>query len=107
MEKRFVDFCPEHFERMWLRPEDAADIAGIDKETLLECWQGGRTLLVNDEPALVYGVQIQDGTGAIWSLTSPLFAAMPLFGIRMGRNVVRALFEAGCHRVEALCHAEN
>lgn len=107
MDIRIVDFEPEHFERMPVRAEDAADFAGMNPGPLLEGWKKGRTVLYRGEPAFFYGARIDFGTGYLWAVSSVLTDRLPLLTVRLGRATVRSLFNAGCHRVEAYCHAGN
>lgn len=102
-----VDFIPEHFDAMVLRAADAADLAGVDRETLLEAWRGGRTVFVDGAVAFFYGARARHGTGWLWAVTSPVGEKVPLLAVRLGKNMLRALFNAGCHRVETLCHTGN
>lgn len=107
MEIRVVDFIPAHFECMVLRKEDAADLAGIDPELLYANWSESRTVFVNEEIAFFYGAEMRHGTGFLWAVTTAKTEEVPLLATRLGRNVIRALLRAGCHRVEANCHVEN
>lgn len=107
MDIRIVDFEPEHFDRMALRPEDAADLAGLDRDILVQGWKGGRTALCRGEPAFLYGGSAANGCGYLWAVSSPLAGKLPLLAVRLGRSMVGGLLEAGCHRVEAYCHTRN
>lgn len=107
MEIQIADFIPGHFASMVLRKEDAADLAGIDPETLYVGWRDGRTVFVNGKIAFVYGAEARHGTGFLWAVTTAETENTPLFATRLGRNVIRALFRSGCHRVEANCHVRN
>lgn len=104
---RIVPFAPEHFARLRLRPEDAADLAGIPAARLVRGWAGGSTVLLGETPAFVYGSLYDDGVGLIWAATSPLADVLPLLLTRLGRSLVGRLFEQGAHRVEAYCHKHN
>lgn len=100
-------FVPEHYPRLLLRPEDAADLAGIPAERLVSGWSGGKTVFVGDRPAFIYGAVLEDGVGLLWAVTSPLTERLALLITRLGRVHVQTLMEAGAHRVEAYCHREN
>lgn len=107
MDIRITDFTPEHYDAMPLRAEDAADLAGIDRESLLRGWEGGSTLLYNGEPAFFYGGRVEKGCGYLWAVSSPLAEKLPLLAVKLGREMVGRLLRAGCHRVEAYCHTRN
>ena len=107
MNIHIVDFAPEHFDAMVLRTEDATDLAGVEREVLLRSWEGGFTVLYNNEPAFFYGGWMEQGCGVLWAVSSPLTDKLPLLAVKLGRQKVRQLLDAGCHRVEAYCHTHN
>ena len=107
MDIRIVDFCPEHYDTMPLRAEDAADLAGIERRFLVKTWEGGHTVLYNGEPAFFYGGWMDAGCGMLWAVSSPLADRLPLLVVKIGRQVVRQFLAAGCHRIEAYCHTHN
>lgn len=104
---RIVSFVPEHYGRLRLRPEDAADLTGIQASTLISGWKNGNTLLLGDEPVMIFGSLMDEGVGLIWAVTSPLIARFSLLVTRLGRVHIQSLFDAGAHRVEAYCHKNN
>lgn len=104
---RIVPFVPEHYRRMRLRKEDAADLAGLSPASLVSGWSGGSTVLLGDAPAFLYGALLDEGVGVIWAVTSPLTGRLGLLITRIGRETVRTLFDRGAHRVEAYCHKDN
>lgn len=102
-----MPFHPEHYARLRLREEDAADLSGMAAGSLVSAWSGGNTVLIRREPAFLYGSVLDDGVGLIWAVTSPLIERLFLLVTRIGRVRIQALFDAGAHRVEAYCHREN
>jgi hypothetical protein len=102
-----VNFAPEHFRRMRLRREDAADIAGIDASQLMHYWRNGRTLLYGDVPAMLFGYEENQGTIVLWAVTSPLVRSLPLFITRLARSFIGDVLRGGAHRVEVYCHVDN
>lgn len=102
-----ADFAPCHYAAMQLREEDARDLAGIGLEYLLDGWQGGRTVFKGGKPAFIYGYKANYGTLALWAVSSPLAASLPLFITRLARGGIRGAFQAGAHRIEAYCHVGN
>ncbi|MCC8194718.1 MAG: GNAT family N-acetyltransferase [Deltaproteobacteria bacterium] len=107
MDIRIVDFEPEHYDAMPLRAEDAEDLAGMDRESLLEGWEGGFTVMYNGEPAFFYGGSMDRGCGMLWAVSSPLADKLPLLVVKLAREMVKRLLDAGCHRIEAYCHTHN
>lgn len=107
MDIRIEDFAPEHFDAMTPRKEDAADIAGVPRETLLAGWEGGRTVFVDGEAAFIYGARVSGGTALLWAMTAKGAERVPLFATRLAKMTTAALFRAGCHRIEAYCHVRN
>lgn len=104
---RLVAFEPEHFTRMKHRPENLEDVAGIALETLLAACQGGHSLLLDDEPLLIYGSERSGITAGLWAYTSTLAGRMPLAVTHVARAYIAQLFAQGVLRVEALCHVNN
>lgn len=102
-----VDFEPWHFAVMKLRDEDAADLAGLDRLSLIRGWAGGRTVLQGRDPAFIYGYKVMEGTVLFWALSAHVVKNMPLLVTRLARNGVRKAFKAGMHRVMVYCHVEN
>lgn len=100
-------FLPEHYARLPLRPEDAADLSDIPAQRLVSGWEGGNTVFVGDRPAFIYGIVLEEGVGLLWAVTSPLTERLALLITRLGRVHVQALLDAGAHRVEAYCHKDN
>lgn len=107
MRIHIADFIPDHFKTMTLRKEDAADLAGIDRKILYAGWKGGRTVFVDADVAFIYGAEMRHGTGFLWAVTSPKTQGVPLLATRLAKGVIRALGNAGCHRIEANCHVNN
>lgn len=104
---QLVNFEPWHLRRLCLRPEDAADLKGIERAELAASWQGGRSILLNGVPAFIYGYAANGGVVGIYALSSALADKIPLLLTRLARAFIRDSFRSGAHRIEAYCHADN
>ena len=104
----FVPFEPAHFEAIELRPEEARDLEGLDRATVVKGFHGGLTAFDGDKVACIYGA-ITDGSGVaqMWLLTSALVERWPLLLTKRVRHLTQWLFAQGCHRVEVYCHVDN
>lgn len=102
-----ASFAPEHYTRLILRREDAADLSALPANNLVSGWSGGSTVLVKGEPAFIYGSIFDEGVGLIWAVTSPRTDRLGLLITRLARARIQALFNMGAHRVEAYCHRIN
>lgn len=108
MNIKVVPFGPEHMRRFMPRPEDAADLEGIEIADLCADWHGWSTVMVDDcAPAFFFGTELEDGVGVIYAVTSPLVDNMGLFITKLARFEITSLFDQGAHRVEAYCHVGN
>lgn len=108
-EKKYmlVPFEPWHFFQMELRPEDAADLAGINMDEVVYGWKDGVTLLYQDEPAFICGAVNDAGVITLWALSSPVIEQLPLYLVKEARALIGRLFAAGAHRIEVYCHKDN
>lgn len=104
---QIVPFTPEHFQRIRLRVEDAADLSGIDADALVRGWADGRTILKGGEVMFFYGYVNNGGVVTFWAVTGERTGELGLFLTRLARAGIRELLAAGAHRIEAYCHHAN
>lgn len=104
---RLVPFEQDHFFRMPLRPEDEADLDGLDMLGLFPSWQGGFTALYDDKPVCIFGGNYDEGVVTMWAVTGLLTDRLPLAVTKEARALITAFFNRGAHRIQVYCHKDN